>query len=43
MCQQCVDACREIFPEVPDDEMGGFLLGTTCFPLDSYEATACVR
>jgi hypothetical protein len=32
MCQQCVDVCREIFPEVPDDEMGDFLFGTTCFP-----------
>ena len=35
MCQQCVDACREIFPEVSDDEMGGFLLETTCFPFGS--------
>jgi len=32
MCQKCVDACREVFPEVPDDEMFGFLFGTTVFP-----------
>ena len=32
MCQQCADACREIFPEVPQEEIGNFLVGTTCFP-----------
>ena len=32
MCQVCVDACREVFPEVPDEEMGNFLLATTCYP-----------
>jgi hypothetical protein len=32
MCAECVDACREVFPEVSDDDMGDFLYGTTCFP-----------
>ena len=37
MCQQCVDACREVFPDVPDGEMGDFLIGTTCFPFGTPE------
>ena len=32
MCRACAEACREIFPEVPDDEMGDFLISTTCYP-----------
>ena len=32
MCKACAEACREFFPEVPDKEMGDFLLGTTCYP-----------
>jgi hypothetical protein len=38
MCQGCVDACREVFPEVPDEEMRDFLMGTTCFPFGTPEA-----
>ncbi len=38
MCQECVDACRGIFPEVPDEEMGDFLFGTTCYPAGRGEA-----
>lgn len=32
MCAECVSAVREIFPEVPDEEMGNFLYGATGFP-----------
>lgn len=31
MCQQCVDAVREHFPSLPDDEYGSFLNGATAF------------
>lgn len=37
MCQKCVDACRLHFPDCPDEEMGEFLSGTTCFPLGGPE------
>lgn len=39
MCQVCLDAMKEIFPEVPELERGGFLLGTTCFPFGTGEQT----
>ena len=32
MCKACAEACREVFPEVPDDKMWDFLMSTTCFP-----------
>lgn len=37
MCKQCVDACREVFPEVPDDEVSDFLWETTCFPAGDHK------
>ncbi len=37
MCKQCADACRDVFPEVPVEEMSDFLLATTCFPFGSPE------
>ena len=37
MCQKCADASREVFPEVPNSEMGHFLFGTTCFPFGDPE------
>ena len=36
MCKQCVDAVRAIFPQVPDAEMGDFLLCTTCYPAGDH-------
>ncbi len=35
MCQQCLDACRMVFPEVPETEIGDFLISTTCYPMGS--------
>jgi hypothetical protein len=32
MCQACVDAAKEVFPEIPDDEVRGWLLACTCYP-----------
>ena len=32
MCAKCVEAVEETFPEVPDDEVGGFLMNVTAFP-----------
>jgi len=32
MCQLCFDAVHEVFPSVPEAEVGDFLMGTTCFP-----------
>jgi len=37
MCKLCVEAVHEIFPEVPDGEMGDFLLATTCYPAGGPE------
>lgn len=32
MCKECLENVREIFPEVPAEEIGDFLLSTTCYP-----------
>lgn len=32
MCQICVDAVKRHYPDVPDEEYGRFLMGTTCYP-----------
>jgi hypothetical protein len=37
MCLQCVEAVKEVFPDVPDEEYGDFLMGTTCFPFGDAE------
>lgn len=40
MCEKCVEACRKIFPEVPDEDMCNFLMGTTCYPFGGPEDVA---
>lgn len=37
MCKRCLDAVKEIFPDVPDNEVGDFLFGCTCFPFGNPE------
>jgi len=32
MCIKCAGAMTELFPEVPDDEVGDFLMACTAFP-----------
>lgn len=35
MCAECVKAVSDTFPEVPDNEIGDFLMNCTAFPLYS--------
>jgi hypothetical protein len=37
MCQKCLDVCQEVFPEIPDEEIGDFLINTTCYPFGMPE------
>ena len=39
MCQICLDSMQEIFPEVPEAELGDFLMAATCFPFGEGEDT----
>lgn len=32
MCADCVKAVNDIFPEVPEKELGDFLMNCTAFP-----------
>jgi hypothetical protein len=32
MCQKCVDAVKEIYPDCPEEVMGDFLFSATAFP-----------
>lgn len=32
MCAKCVDVVKEVFPDVPDEEIGSFLMNCTAFP-----------
>ncbi len=32
MCAECVNSVKEFFPDVPDSEMGDFLMSCTSFP-----------
>jgi hypothetical protein len=37
MCIKCVEAVTETFPEVPDAEVGNFLMSCTAFPCGDAE------
>jgi hypothetical protein len=32
MCAECVKSVNDIFPEVPEEEVGNFLMNCTAFP-----------
>ncbi len=32
MCQQCVDAVKKYWPDLPDDRYGDLLMSATSFP-----------
>lgn len=40
MCQKCVDAVRQYYPQLPEKEWGNFLMGVTCFPFGCGEQVA---
>ncbi len=40
MCQQCVDAVRKHWPDLPEDQYGELLWGATAFPFACGEETA---
>jgi hypothetical protein len=40
MCKACVQALQDTFPEVPDEEMGDFLMNVTAFPCCDHETVA---
>lgn len=40
MCQKCVDALNKYYPDVPDDQVGTFLMCTTCFPAGDADTIA---
>ena len=40
MCASCVEAVTATFPEVPDNEVGNFLMSVTAFPMGSPELVA---
>jgi len=37
MCAGCLTAIKEVFPEIPENERGEFLMGATCFPFGDAE------
>ena len=37
MCQACVDAAREIYPDLPEGDLGHLLMGATAFPFAGPE------
>lgn len=37
MCKRCVDSVTAAFPNIPDDQVGDFLLSCTAFPLGEPE------
>lgn len=37
MCAKCVAVVTACFPEIPDDEIGGFLMNCTAFPCGDAE------
>lgn len=37
MCAKCVTVVTACFPEIPDDEIGGFLMNCTAFPCADAE------
>lgn len=37
MCQKCVDAVQEYYPDCPQQMMGDFLFAATCFPFGTPE------
>jgi hypothetical protein len=37
MCKLCVAVMHEIFPEVPEKEVGDFLMSCTCYPFGGPE------
>ena len=40
MCQQCVDALKQYWPDLPESQWWTLLFGGTCFPFGSGEQTA---
>lgn len=32
MCKRCVELVHQYIPDLPDSELGGFLMGFTCYP-----------
>ena len=39
MCELCVNAVAEHFPDLPEKEYSRFLFSTTCFPFGTAEQT----
>jgi len=37
MCQECVDAVKEYWPELPQDQWGDLLMGATAYPYGGPE------
>lgn len=40
MCQKCVDAVKQHYPQLSEKEYGAFLMGVTCFPFGEHEQVA---
>jgi hypothetical protein len=37
MCEKCVEAVKRWYPELPENQWSGLLLGATCFPFGGPE------
>jgi len=37
MCQKCIDAVKETWPDLPEENYDDLLTGATCFPFGSSE------
>ena len=37
MCAECLNSVQEIFPDIPESEVGNFLMNCTAFPLAGPE------
>ena len=40
MCEKCIEAVEQTFPDVPKEEIGSFLMNCTAFPMGSTELIA---
>lgn len=40
MCAQCFEAVTTLFPDIPKNEIGNFLMNCTAFPMGSEELIA---
>ena len=40
MCQLCIDAVKQYWPDLPEEDWSTLLMGTTAYPFVSGEETA---